>query len=115
MTIFSNGNEHIAYISADQGMCHKFRIGLKSHDIEELNSELQQANEQLSVNLEMDGGCGDSLAKLAQKGNFAFKRIFAEGIPRETIGKALKLDATIQLTSDEFFSVRAKDASGHIR
>src|SRR6266516_1812409 len=84
-------------------MCHKFRIGLKSHDIEELNSELQQANEQLSVNLEMDGGCGDSLAKLAQKGNFAFKRIFAEGIPRETIGKALKLDATIQLTSDEFF------------
>lgn len=103
VSILSNGSEHIAYISADQGIFHRFRIGLKSHDIEELNSELQHANEQLSNNLEMDGNCGDSLEKLAKKGNFAFKRIFAEGIPRETVSRALKPGATIQLSSDEFF------------
>ena len=45
----------------------------------------------------------DALSKLAYKGNYAFKRIFAEGIPREIIDKALKTRTTIQVSSEEFF------------
>ena len=101
--IFSNGSEYTAYISTDLDKWHRFHIGLKPHDIDELNTELQQAVEQVSVNFEIEGAYGDALARLAQKGKFAFNRIFADGVPRETINRALKTGATIQFSSEDFF------------
>ena len=103
ISIFPSGSEHIAYISTDMGMFHRFRIGLKQHDIEELNSGLQQAIEQVAGSFEEQGTYNEALSRLAHKGNFAFKRIFAEGIPRETVCKALKTGATIQIPSEDFF------------
>lgn len=103
ITILSSGSEYEAYVSADQGRFHRFRIGLKPHDIEELNTELQQAIEQVSHDVETNGISGDSLLRLAQTGNFAFKQIFTEGIPRETVRKALKTNAIIQLVGSDFF------------
>ena len=101
--ILSKGSEFEADLSADWGMFHRFRIGLKPQDVDELNLELQKAIEQVSGSFEEQGTYNEVLARLAHKGNYAFKRIFAEGIPRETIGKALKTGATIQIPSEDFF------------
>ncbi len=103
ISIFPNGSDYTAYISADIGMYHRFRIGLKPQDVDELNLELQQAIERVAGSFEEQGTYNEALARLAHKGNYAFKRIFAEGIPRETIGKALKTGATIQIPSEDFF------------
>src|SRR6266568_7890043 len=101
MTIFSDGREYTAYICADLGMFHCFHIRLTPHDVEELNAELQWAMEQVTA-FEQNSINSDALTRLAQKGKFAFKRIFAEGIPRETINKFLKAGAIIQIASRDF-------------
>ncbi len=103
LRIFSNGTDYSAFVSTDLDKWHRFHIGLKPHDVQELNSELQLAIEQVSTAFEVNGAYGEALANLAQKGNYAFKRIFADGIPRETIRNALRTDATIQFSSEDFF------------
>src|SRR5258708_5652772 len=102
MSILSNGSEYMAYICPDLGKFHCFSIELKPQDIEELNLELQCEIERVSQSYEGELISDDALSKLAQKGKFAFNRIFAEGVPRETIRKALKTNATIQLATRDF-------------
>ena len=103
LRICSKGSEYEADLSAEWGMYHRFRIGLKPQDVEELNLELQQAIEQVANSFGEPDTYNEALSRLAHKGNFAFKRIFAEGIPRETVSKALQLGATIQIPSEDFF------------
>jgi len=102
ISIFPNGDDYTAYISVERGMFHRFHIGLKAHDIKALNLGLQKAIKQVASNLEANGIYDEEILQLAQKGNFAFKRIFAEGTPRETIRTALKEGATIQVVTWDF-------------
>ena len=102
MSILSNGSEYTAYVCVDLGKFHCFHIGLTPYDIEELNTELQNAIEQATASFEQNSISGEALSRLAQKGNFVFKRVFAEGIPRETIKNALKAGATIQIAARDF-------------
>jgi hypothetical protein len=62
--IFSNGSEYIADMSTNLDKWYRFRIGLKQHDVEELNSELQLAIEKVSSDFETNGTCDESLALL---------------------------------------------------
>ncbi len=101
--ISSTSSGYIADISADWSNWHRFHIGLRPQDIAQLNIELQQAVEQVSANFTMDDTGGEALSRLAQKGNFALKKIFSEGAPREIVSKALKMGSTIQFSSEEFF------------
>ena len=111
--IQSAGRQYEVFIQAYLGSWYRYRIGLQQHDVEELNSGLQQAMEQVSArfDVDMDGNithedkaeCAKALSTLAQKGNFAFKRIFEEGMPRETVNNVLQPGATIQVTSEDFF------------
>ncbi len=101
--IFSNGTSYIADMNADWSNWQRFHIGIKPHDLQEINLELQQAIEEVSYSFNKDSKSSDSLARLAQKGNFAFKRIFSEGAPREIIKKLLEIGATIQFSSEDFF------------
>src|SRR5438876_6312992 len=103
LRISSSRNGYLADISADWSNWHRFHIGLTPQDVAELNMELQRAVEQVSGNLEMNGSCGDALSQLILKGNFAFKKVFPQGVPREMISKALKTGATIQFSSEDFF------------
>lgn len=99
--------EYVAYVQSGWAKWHRFHIGLRQQDIQELNSELQQTIEQISGSLAVNSASpadhANTLSTLAQKGNFAFKRIFADGIPRTTISKALKKGSIIQVSSEDFF------------
>lgn len=99
--------EYVAYVQSGWAKWHRFHIGLRQQDIQDLNSELQQTIEQISGSLTVksDGSADQTraLSTLAHKGNFAFKRIFAEGIPRTTIRNALNKGAIIQVSSEDFF------------
>jgi len=99
--------EYVAYVQSGWAKWHRFHIGLRQQDIQELNSELQQTIEQISGSLPVNSASPadhtNALSTLAQKGNFAFKRIFADGIPRTTIRKALKKGSIIQVSSEDFF------------
>jgi CHAT domain-containing protein len=44
ISIFSNGSEYMAYISADMGMFYRIPIQLRPHDIKDLNKDLQCSN-----------------------------------------------------------------------
>jgi hypothetical protein len=101
--IYSERTSYMADINADWSNWQRFRIGIRPCDLEELNSELQQAIEEVSRNYKKDGIQNDVLAKLAQTGNFAFKKIFSDGAPREIVNQMLKMSATIQVTSEDFF------------
>ncbi len=103
VSIFSNGGEYTAYISADMGMAYRFPIRLKPHDLKDLNAELQQAIEWVASSFGVESAYNDALSKLAQTGNFAFKRIFPEGPPREKIRSALKTGTIVQIASEDFF------------
>ena len=104
MRIFLDGNGYTAHMNANWSNWQRFRIGIKPNDLEEINSELQQAVEEVSHHFVKDDSIPiDALAKLAQKGNFAFKRIFSEGAPREVVKKVLEVGATIQFSSEDFF------------
>jgi len=104
-----DGREYTAYIQTSWAKWHRFRISLKEHDIEELNSGLQQAIERVSACFNTDAigvdkaEYAEALSRLAQKGNFVFKSIFTEGVPRETIRVAMQPDAVIQVSSEDFF------------
>lgn len=104
--IHAEGREYLAYLQTGGAKWHRFRIALRSHDIEELNCELQQAIEDVSVHFDPDGtrseGWQKALSTLSRKGNFAFKRVFEEGTPREMISRALVTGATIQVSSEDF-------------
>jgi hypothetical protein len=102
MSVLPNGSKYTAYVCADLGKFHRFHIGLTSHDIEERNSELQDAIEQVSRNFGDDDAFDVALSTLAEKGKFVFNKIFAEGVPREIISKALKTGATIQIAAEDF-------------
>lgn len=101
--VFSKGNSYAADMNANWSNWQRFHIGIKPNDVEEINLELQQAIEEVSYNFKKEGIRIDALAKLAQKGNFAFKRIFSEGAPREVVRKILAAGATIQFSSEDFF------------
>src|SRR5205085_1352289 len=86
----------------------RFRIGLTPHDVEDLNKELQQAIENVANQSEENGDCSDLLPDLAYAGKVAFNRIFSQGVPRETIYKALQIINTkkkvnIEISSENFF------------
>jgi CHAT domain len=101
--VFANGNSYMADMNANWSNWQRFHIGIKPNDLEEINFELQQAIENVSLNFKKDSIRTDALARLAQKGNFAFKRIFSEGAPREVVKKLLEVGATIQFSSEDFF------------
>jgi len=81
----------------------RLRIGLRPNDVEELNAELQQALQDASNDLEANGAYSGALVKLARIGNFAFKSIFGDSGLRASLSKALKVGATIQFASEDFF------------
>jgi len=101
------GREYQCYIQDDDSDWFSFPIHLTQHDVDSLNTELQQVIEQVSGNFEIDGANSaerhEALSRLAQKGNFAFKKVFAKGTPREIVQAALKGGAIIQVTSEDFF------------
>lgn len=102
VSIFSNESKYTAYVFADQGNVEFFRIVLTPHDIEELNAELRDAIETAAASFEQNNISVEALSRLAYKGNYAFKRIFVEGAPRDTIRQALKMGATIQIAAEDF-------------
>ncbi len=101
------GRAYQAYIQTDYSDWYSFSIQLTPEDIKELNAELQRAIEQVSGYFEADNADAaervEALSRLAQKGNFAFKKIFAKGTPRDVVHEALERDAVIQVTSEDFF------------
>src|SRR5438046_366355 len=102
--IFPDKNNYMADINANWSNWYRFRIGIKPNDLQELNSELQQAIEDVSYKFEIEGILSDTLlGQLARKGAFAFKRIFSEDTPREIVSRALKMATTIQFSSEDFF------------
>jgi hypothetical protein len=105
--IHSYGREYKCYIQTDYSDWCSFPIPLTQLDIRDLNIELQRAIEHVSANFEMDSVNSkerhEALSRLAQKGNFAFKKIFAKGAPRDIVHEALKRGAIIQVTSEDFF------------
>ncbi len=109
LRIYSDNN----YYKAELQICgikpQRFRIGLTSHDVEELNAELQQAIEDITNKVGEDNEAGlETLIELATIGKSAFNRIFSEGSSREIIQKALeilevKTVVTIEISSENFF------------
>jgi len=101
------GREYQGYIQTDYSGWCSFPILLALHDVKDLNIELQRAIEYVSGHIEMDKAVSteycQALSKVAQKGNLVFKRVFAKGTPRDVIREALKMGATIQVTSEDFF------------
>lgn len=101
--IFSNGGGYTGEICAERGGWHRFRLGLTPQDVAELNTELQQAIEVVSGHFEMGDAYEDAFSQLILKGNFAFKKIFPQGVARDIISQALKTGVTIQFSSEDFF------------
>ncbi len=101
------GRTYQAYIQADNSDWYSFAIQLTQDDIKELNAELQHTIEQVSGYFEADSADSaeraEALSRLAQKGNFAFKKIFAKGAPRDMMHEALLRDTVIQVTTEDFF------------
>lgn len=102
ISIFSNGSEYMAYISADMGMFYRIPIQLRPHDIKDLNKDLQRGIERVAGSIEVGENCIPALRDLARIGNFAFKSIFPQGPRRETIRSALKAGTTVQVSAEDF-------------
>lgn len=102
-----DGREYVAYVQARWAKWHRFRIGLKQHDVEALNAELQRAVEHVSACIDAGNAslpeCAEALSNLAEKGKSAFNRVFAAGAARQTIREAMQAGSTLQASSEEFF------------
>jgi hypothetical protein len=101
------GREYQGYIQTDYSDWCSFPIQLTTQDVKDLNTELQRAIEFVSSSFETDSTDStqhcEAISRLAQKGCFAFKKIFAKGTPRDVIHAALSRGAVIQVTSEDFF------------
>jgi CHAT domain len=101
------GKEYQGYIQTDYSGWCSFPIQITPYDLNDLNTELQRAIECVSADFEANDaastGYDEALSKLAQKGSFAFKKIFAKGTPRDVIHEALRIGAVIQVTTEDFF------------
>jgi len=84
----------------------EFFIPLKRDDIKNLNAKLQTAIESVTYIFgESDTDLNErrkALFELAEKGHFAFNKIFTEGELRDTVYAILKRSETIQVTSNDF-------------
>jgi hypothetical protein len=102
------GGIYRAYLQIDGGIWQRFDIDLQPHDIQEINSDLQQAIERLAATLinssypsgESSDDQHEAIIELAKKGNSTFKRIFNVGAPRDLMKSVLKPGATIQITAE---------------
>jgi hypothetical protein len=103
VSILARGNGYDMYISAYQGMFHRFHIALSPDDVAELNTELQGTIEGVAGDFTKEGVPREALLMLAEKGNFAFKKIFADSELRKLLSNVLKMDAVVQITSENFF------------
>ena len=104
----SSRSGYTARIKPGGSNWYNFHIGLKEGDVEEINSELQQAIEDVSGCFIEKGKIDEDtfdekFNDLARKGKWAFNRIFRQGDTREFISGALKEPATIQFSSPDFF------------
>jgi hypothetical protein len=94
-------------MQTDYSDWYSFPIHMTQQDIRDLNTELQKEIENVSYHFELDtSGLAErhkALSQLAYKGNFAFKKIFAKGTPRDIVHEALQGRAIIQVTSENFF------------
>ena len=101
------GRTYQAYIQTDYSDWYSFPIQLTQDDVKELNAELQRAIEQVSGYFEdssiESAERTEALSRLAQKGNYAFKKIFAKGTARDIVHEALLINAVIQVTTEDFF------------
>lgn len=106
LRIQAHGQEYLGYIQTDFSDWCSFPIQLTLHDIVELNTELQQVIESVSSYFDTDEinviERREILSNLARKGNFAFKKVFAKGTPRDIVNEALKMGGVIQITSEDF-------------
>ncbi len=106
LRIQADSRGYIAYVQPNWGTWYRIRVGLTHNDVEELNTELQSTLEEASSAFDSEAieeeDRKEALNVLARKGNFAFKHIFAEGTPRDTISKALSSGGTIQIAAEEF-------------
>src|SRR5579883_2069109 len=102
MSILSNssGSGFDVYFSADRGIFHRFHIGLKPADVAELNAELQETIERVANDFMEEGSHHDAFLTLVEKGNFAFKWIFADNRLRNFLSDILRSDAVVQIVSD---------------
>ncbi len=105
--IQTRGQEYQGYIQTDYSGWCSFPIHLTPHDVKDLNAELQRAMEYVANSFEMDSTAStqhsEAVSRLAHKGNFALKKIFSKGTPRDVIHEAVRRGAVIQVTSEDFF------------
>ncbi|SRR6266700_1320542 len=95
INILSNGNRYYADIQTPWSNWYRFPIELTQHDLEDLNSLLQQAIGRVSDNYRKQKVFDDQLIDLAEEGNAAFNWIFSDDRLRKTISKVLEAGMAI--------------------
>jgi len=107
--IYPYGNIFRAEVRVSGMKPQAFNIGLTLEDIGQVNRGLQEAINKVTHDCENY----EHLFYLAKTGRAAFNRIFADGIPRETILRAIEISqinkhlgkkqVTIEISTEKFF------------
>lgn len=95
----------VGYIQSDYSSEHPLIISLTETDVIDLSDELHNALEQVRISFESSQGAlerEEALTLLADKGSYAFKKIFPSGPNRRLIEKALANCNILQITSNTF-------------
>jgi CHAT domain-containing protein len=106
--IKKSDNGYKAYVQGGVGSENPFDINITPNDVVDLNSQLQEVLQKVHSYFDPDdpsiGEPDQALALLAQKGAYAFNKIFPRGQSRELISKALKHSRgrVVQITSNDF-------------
>lgn len=102
ITILPSGGEYIAYVITE--IASEIPIRLKSHDVKNLSSLLQEAIQRVASSFSVQGNAYEAaLVELARIGIYAFQRIFPDTSSQETIRNALSAGTIIQIVSKDFF------------
>jgi CHAT domain-containing protein len=102
LTIQSTGNGYIATLGGGTGRFQRFPLQLTPHDVKALNMQLQTAIEQVAASLTATGIADETVAQLAETGNYVFKRLFPQGPTRHLIEQTFCKRQIVQISSDSF-------------
>lgn len=106
--IKASNNGYKAYVQGGVGSENPFDINITKNDVVDLNSQLQEVLQEVHSYFDPDnpsiGDPDQALRLLANKGAYAFNKIFHDEQSRDLIRKALKSShgRVVQITSNDF-------------
>jgi hypothetical protein len=98
-----NNGKYKGFIQTNKHRPLPFSVSPSEADVQEINTQLQNAIQGIAANTDIDDGYNGSFSELIDMGRYAFVEIFSDHALRKIISNAFGAGTTLTISTDSFF------------